>query len=174
MNEPMWEHHVQCRMMWIRRIGVAVVMVSCLTAPASAANPVPLNGLTRDPELARLFTPAAAPAGAYDIFRSTRAIAELAAELRRQDPSPRADAWRVLRGDPVTAFGSEGRYDRARLARLFVGRQLRVARGALIVNGELSSYTLITPIPDPTLTALQDATMVIVTHVGRLTDAGER
>ena len=86
-------------------------------------------------------------------------------------PSPRADAWRVLRADPVTAFGTEGRYDRARLARLFVGRQVEVARGALESGGDVSSYTLITPVPDRTLSTLDHDTMVIVTHVGRLTAA---
>ena len=75
--------------------------------------------------------------------------------------------------DPVTAFGTEGRYDRSRLARLFVGRQVQVARGALESGGELSSYTLITPVPDRTLSTLDNDTMIIVTHVGRLTAAAE-
>ena len=157
-----------------RRLGAAAVIVVCLVAGASAADPVPLTGVTPDRELAWLFAPAAAPPEAYDVFRSSRPIAELADELRRRDPSPRADAWRVLRADPVTAFGTEGRYDRARLARLFVGRQVEVARGALEAGGDVSSYTLITPVPDRTLTTLDHDTMVIVTHVGRLTAAAVR
>ena len=157
-----------------RGLGAAAVIVASLVAHASAADQVPLDGVTPDRELAWLFAPATAPPGAYDVFRSSRPIAELADELRRRDPSPRADAWRVLRVDPVTAFGTEGRYARARLARLFVGRQVEVARGALASGGDVSSYTLIAPVPDPTLSTLDHDTMVIVTHVGRLTAAVRR
>jgi len=157
-----------------RRFGAAAVIVASLVARASAADPLPLDGLTPDRELAWLFVPAAAPPGAYDVFRSSRPIAQLVDQLRRRDPSPRADAWRILRADPVTAFGTEGRYDRSRLARLFVGRQVEVARGALESGGDVSSYTLITPVPDRTLSTLDPDTMVIVTHVGRLTAAARR
>jgi hypothetical protein len=158
---------------WTRRAAVALVILASLTAHASAADPMPLQGMTADPDLGWLFTPAAAPPGSYDVFRSSRPIAELAGELRRRDPAPHADAWRVLRSDPITAFGTEGRYDRSRLARLFVGRQVQVARGALESGNELSSYTLITPVPDHTLSTLDNDTLIIVTHVGRLTAAAE-
>jgi hypothetical protein len=158
---------------WTRRAAVALVILASLAAQASAADPIPLQGMTADRDLGWLFTPAAAPPGAYDVFRSSRPIAELAGELRQRDPAPRADAWRVLRSDPITAFGTEGRYDRSRLARLFVGRQVQVARGALESGSELSSYTLITPVPDRTLSTLGNDTMIIVTHVGRLTAAAE-
>jgi hypothetical protein len=154
-------------------VGAAVIL-ACLATRASAADPIPLEGVRADSDLAWLFAPAVAPPGAYDVFRSSRPIAELAAELRRHDPAPRADAWRVLRSDPATAFGTEGRYDRGRLARLFVGRQVLVARGALGSDEELSSYTLVTPVPDRALSMLQNDTMVIVTHVARLTTAAPR
>jgi len=158
---------------WTRRAVIALVILASLAAQPSAADPIPLRGLRADRDLGWLFAPAAAPPAAYEVFRSSRPIAELAGELRQRDPSPRADAWRVLRSDPVTAFGTEGRYDRSRLARLFVGRQVQVARGALESGGELSSYTLITPVPDRTLSTLDNDTMIIVTHVGRLTTAAE-
>ena len=150
-----------------RGLGAAVIIVG-LVVHASAADQVPLDGVTPDHGLAWLFAPATAPPGAYDVFRSSRPIAKLADELRRRESA----ATRGRVAGPARRSGhrirDEGRYDRARLARLFVGRQVEVARGALASGGDVSSYTLVTPVPDPTLSTLDHDTMVIVTHVGRL------
>jgi hypothetical protein len=103
------------------------------------------------------------------VFRSTRPIAELAAELRVRDPSPVGDAWKVSPLAPVDAFGTVGPYDAPKLARLYMGTRPRVARGSLRTGDGLVAYTLVAPWPDPDLTALQPGTMVIVFHVTALT-----
>ena len=127
----------------------------------------PLTGRA-DAALTALFTPAAAPPGTFEVFRSSEPIAQLAARLRARDPAPRADAWRVLRIDALDAFGAEGRYDHGRLARLYNGQRTFVARGSLHGSDGVVGFTLITPSPDPTLAELRDETVVIVAHASRL------
>jgi hypothetical protein len=129
----------------------------------------PIDIGTRDAALTRLFVPPSAPAGAYEVFRSPRAIAVIAAELRARDPDPLEDAWRPVRTGPADAFGSNGLYDPMRLARLYVGTVPLVARGSLRTPEGVVGYTLIAPWPDSTFTTLQPGTMVIVVHVTALT-----
>lgn len=123
----------------------------------------------RDAALTRLFTPSSAPPGTYEVYRSPRAIAALAADLRARDPDPVEDAWKVAPLGPADAFGSNGLYDGPRLARLYVGTVPLVARGSLQATEGLLGYTLIAPWPDATLTSLRPGTMVIVVHVTALT-----
>lgn len=114
-----------------------------------------------DPALARLFTPQAVPAGTYLVYRSPRKIEELTASLRAMDPSPAPGAWQPTRPEAHGAFGEEGNFDRARLARLFNGKRVTVVRGSLVHGGRRVAYTLVSPYPDPSLSAILDGTMVI-------------
>lgn len=116
-------------------------------------------------ELARIFTPLAAPAGAYTVTTTARPIADLTAALKACDPAPAAGAWQVTRLEAHEAFGQAGIYDRLRLAQLFGGKRLDVVRGSLARDGARDGYTLISPYPDASLTAVNPGTLVIVLHV---------
>ena len=113
---------------------------------ASAAAGLPLG--TPDPALTRLFTPLAVPPGTYVVYTSTETIETLTARLRAQDPSPAPGAWKPSRPEAHGAFGQEGPYDRARLARLFNGKRVTVVRGSLLQDGQRLAYTLVSPYPD--------------------------
>jgi hypothetical protein len=145
----------------------AMLVALLLAGHASAAPPATPAGGEYDPVLTRLFTPGDAPAGAYEVWRSDESIEMMAERLRNLDPAPLADAWKVQRGEPGTVF-TEGSYDRGRLARLYVGQRLSVARGALATPAGVVAFTLVSPWPDAMLRALQPGTLVIVVRVAVL------
>jgi len=118
-------------------------------------------------ELARIFTPLTAPQGAYAVTTTDRAIANLAVALKRCDAAPAEGAWHVIRMEAHEAFGQAGIYDRLRLAQLFGGTRVDVVRGSLAHDGVRDGYTLISPYPDASLTAVNPGTLVIVLHVPR-------
>ncbi len=74
-------------------------------------------------------------------------------------------AWQVTRLEAHEAFGQAGIYDRLRLAQLFGGKRLNVVRGSLARDDARDAYTLISPYPDASLTAVNPGTLVIVLHV---------
>jgi hypothetical protein len=123
---------------------------------------------TPDEALTRLFTPLGAPAGTYVVYTSGEAIEPLAAHLRELDPSPAPGAWTPTRPEAHGAFGQEGVYDRARLARLFNGKRVTVVRGSVRRDGQRLAYTLVSPYPDATLSRIVDGTMVIEFRVPAL------
>jgi hypothetical protein len=116
-----------------------------------------------DEALRLLFTPATFPAGSFAVHRSREAIAMLAGRLRALDAAPAPGAWAVERAGVFDAFGVEGPYDKARLARLFGGSSPSVARGTLVTTSGRRAFTLLSPFPDASLSSLQRGTMVIVT-----------
>jgi hypothetical protein len=118
-------------------------------------------------ELARIFTPLTAPPGAYTVTTINRAIADLAAALKGCDAAPAEGAWQLTRMEAHEAFGQAGIYDRLRLAQLFGGTRVDVVRGSLAHDGLRDGYTLISPYPDASLTAVNPGTLVIVLHVAR-------
>ena len=134
-------------------------MAAAWVATLSAAAGVSLG--TPDLALTRLFTPLSVPPGTYLVFRSNQTVETLAARLRALDPAPAKGAWEPTRPEAHGAFGQEGVYDRARLARLFNGKRVTVVRGSLVQNGQRFAYTLVSPYPDPTLSHIVDGTMVI-------------
>lgn len=116
---------------------------------------------TPHPALTRLFTPVAVPPGTYVVYTSAETIETLTTRLRALDPSPAAGAWEPIRPEAHGAFGQEGLYDRARLARLFNGKRATVVRGSLVQDGQRLAYTLVSPYPDATLSRIVEGTMVI-------------
>jgi hypothetical protein len=133
---------------------MAVVLMACGTAATGLLG-------TPDPALTRLFTPLSVPSGTYLVLRSSQTVEALAARLRALDAKPAKGAWEPSRPEANGAFGQEGAYDRARLARLFNGKRVTVVRGSLVQNGQRFAYTLVSPYPDPTLSHIVDGTMVI-------------
>ena len=147
-----------------------VVVLLALSATVAGGAGAPQSALgVKDEQLARLFTPLAAPRGTFEVYRSPRRIEALAAELAALDPAPSAGAWKVGPLGPADAFGSASPYDAPKLAQLYVGTLPLVARGSLRGADGVVAYTLISPWPDASLSALQPGTMVIVVHVTALT-----
>ena len=109
---------------------------------------------TCDPALTALFTPPRPVLGAYQIFVSAEPIDALA-----RDAATHYGAIESI--EPLDAFGSAGRYDRAALARLYGGTRPRVARGWRRDGGRFESITLISPYPDASLTHLDAGTAII-------------
>ncbi len=121
----------------------------------------PVEVGTPDPALTRLFTPRSVPVGTYVVYRSRETIEVLTARLRALDPAPSAGAWEPSRPEAHNAFGQDGVFDRSRLARLFTGMRVTVVRGSLIRDGRRVAYLLVSPHPDPTLSAIETGTMVV-------------
>ena len=123
---------------------------------------------TRDRALEQLFTPRGVPADTYVVYRSGETIQALATRLRGLDPAPSPGAWEPSRPEAHNAFGQDGVYDRARLARLFTGKRVTLVRGSLVVDGRRVAYTLISPYPNPSLSAIEPGTMVVEQWVTRI------
>jgi hypothetical protein len=143
----------------MRRVAIpSILLAAVLQVQAEKGQP---NLGVPDAALTRLFTPIAAPAGEYVVYRSDRPIAAIAAELQALDPNPAPGAWQPLRPEAHDAFGQEGPYDRSRLARLFRGKRVTLIRGSLTEGPRRVAYTLISPYPAPSLDAIVPGTMVI-------------
>jgi hypothetical protein len=142
-----------------------LVLLWALLSPQTPCEAVDLGQPRAD--LARIFTPLRAPAGAYSVTTTNRPIAELAAALKACDTAPVEGAWQVTRLEAHEAFGQAGIYDRLELAQLFGGKRLDVVRGSLARDGARDGYTLISPYPDASMTAVNPGTLVLVLHVAR-------
>ena len=125
----------------------------------------------QDAALTRLFTPLAVPAGTYTVYTTPEAIENLTEQLKARDRSPSPGAWEPFRPEAHGAFGHEGSYDRARLARLFNGKRVTVVRGSVVDSGQRLAYTLVSPHPDATLSRIVEATMIIEFRVPVLEEA---
>ena len=105
--------------------------------------------------------------GIYEVAVSDALIDQVAAAFARL-PGADPDAWKITSAGLTDAFGTEGPYDRARLARLINGGRIRMARGSVSLNGETVAYTLVTPVPDPSLSTLGGGTMILTVRADRL------
>jgi hypothetical protein len=132
---------------------------------ADAAVSIPAEIGPADDRLRLAFTPATFAAGSFAVHRSAEEIGRLAARLRALDSAPAPGAWQVERAGVFDAFGGEGSYDKARLARLFGGSSPSVARGTLVTATGRRAFTLISPCPDASLSSLRPGTMVVVTRL---------
>jgi hypothetical protein len=146
---------------WRETVAGAAVM---LGATAWLVGATPELG-RRDRALERQFTPIAAPDGAYVVSTTDTPISQLAADLKRLDPSPAPGAWQVTHLEAHEAFGQAGLYDRFQLAELFGGQRLSVVRGSLAAGAYRTAYTLISPHPDGTLSRIVHGTMVIQVRI---------
>jgi hypothetical protein len=129
--------------------------------------PIPHLSWRDDEALTRLFTPVAAPPGIYRVSVTGAPIEQVAAAFARL-PGADPDAWKITSAGLTDAFGTEGPYDRARLARLINGGRIRAARGSVSPGGETVAYTLVTPVPDRSLSTLAEGTMILAVDAERL------
>jgi hypothetical protein len=135
--------------------------------PGMASGPQPASaatGLREAAEYVALF----APPGRAAAYQALISPQPLDAVLRSLAGDPALlhppGAWTPRSEPPLDAFGRGGPYDRSRLARLYGGRSLRVARGPRAGAGGrvAQSWSLFSPYPDPSLERLQPGTLVLV------------
>src|SRR5689334_10637521 len=114
---------------------------------AQTAAPAPLRC---DAALAALYAPPHAQLGRYEVCVTSAPFERVA------DPG-----WLREQVAPLDALGSAGTYDRAAVARLYGALRPTVARGWIRRDGELHAVTVISPVPDRTLTRLEPGTLII-------------
>lgn len=160
----------------IGTVALSVPAQENASAPAGGACP-PLGAASGtvacrfDAALTRLFTPRDVPPGTYRVFVTRTMIAPVAAAFAGRSPAQHVPgAWTVQEMDPLGAFGEAGPYDRAKVARLYVGLRARVAHGPIVEGGRtVAAITLISPYPDPTLSRLDPGTLIVQFAVVRPT-----
>jgi hypothetical protein len=181
----------------VRRLGtptaaalclVSVCLISACLIPARAvaagagaslrAHP-PAQGPAdwRDaPEYVALFTPATV-AGFYRAYVSPLPMdavlrilgGDVGEAFGRPDTSllRPAGAWEARPFGVLDAFGRSGAYDRLKLARLYAGRTVEVARGPRAASGRVvESWSLVSPYPDRSLERIESGTLIIVLTLG--------
>src|SRR5258708_1905115 len=111
-----------------------------------------------DPALAALFTPPKPVVGRYEACVAAEPIEKV---IESGAAGAAAQYGTVAQTDWPGAFGTAGPYDRARVARLYGGTAVRVARGWRKTGDRFESITLISPYPDATLTHLNPGTLII-------------
>lgn len=117
------------------------------------------------PAHAALFAPPAR-AGLFMFETTLEPIDEVAASYRARSPWPPAGAWTIGRSGPNDVFDAAALYDRPRLARLYGGRPIRVARGPIIENGRVThTVLLLSPYPEPDLEHLNSGTLIMTVRV---------
>jgi hypothetical protein len=143
----------------IRQIALICLLLSGIGAAAQVGEP-----WREAPEYLPLVAPVGSRAAAYSIFTSPLDIEAAIQRLERDASLVRAPgAWQPRPMLPLDAFGQAGRYDRSGMARVYGGRQPRVAHGARSVGGRvIESWTLIAPYPDTELRRLEPGTLLIV------------
>jgi hypothetical protein len=125
------------------------------------------------PELARLFTPRVAPAGTYQVTVLGGGAGDAVRQVTAAMPAgcrlaSAPGAWQAEFLDPLDAFGRAGDYNRARVARLYLGRKVQVIRGPIERDGRtVGALTLFSPYPDPALARLEPGTLAILMRPGR-------
>ena len=117
------------------------------------------------PEYLRLFAPAA-HRDDYRAYVSPLGLDEtlkaLLADPAIQQPP---GAWEPQPVIAFDAFGRSGGYNRWKLAGLYGSRRARVARGPRVDHGQLESWMLVAPFPDPALLHLEPGTLIIVLKI---------
>jgi hypothetical protein len=129
---------------------------------------------TPAPALAKQFTPRHAPAGAYEVVvleggiqRAREQVLEAVRSASATVPPGEALALQSL--DPLQAFGRAGTYSQTTVARLYTGRKANVVRIPVEQHGRtIAAITLISPYPDPTLSRLEEGTMLILLNIDEL------
>jgi hypothetical protein len=74
-------------------------------------------------------------------------------------------SWEPEAQIPYDAFGLSGSYNRWKVAGLYRSRRARVVRGPRLDQGQLESWTLITPYPDLGLQRLEPGTLILVLRI---------
>ena len=105
--------------------------------------------------MAPLFTPLLPRLGAYQVCAADRPLEEVAA----QASGVHFGMTELV--EALEAFGGAGTVNRARLARLYGGRRVKVVRGWRSEQTRFESTTLMSPYPDVSLSRLLPGTLVV-------------
>jgi hypothetical protein len=144
-----------------RRLGAvltALVLLTCMDLrSAEPWRPAP--------EYVGLFAPRA-HRDAYRAYISPMGLdATLEALLADPGVLHPPGAWEPQLQIPYDAFGLSGSYNRWKVAGLYRSRRAQVVRGPRLDQGQLESWTLITPYPDPGLQRLEPGTLILVLRI---------
>ena len=74
-------------------------------------------------------------------------------------------AWPPQAMIPYDAFGLSGSYNRWKVAGLYRSRRAQVVHGPRVDQGQVESWTLVAPYPDPALQRLEPGTLILVLRV---------
>jgi hypothetical protein len=74
-------------------------------------------------------------------------------------------AWAIQAQIPYDAFGLSGSYNRWKVAGLYRSRRALVAHGPRLDQGQMESWTLITPYPDASLERLEPGTLILALRI---------
>ena len=120
---------------------------------------------TASPAHRALFAPPAR-ASLYSFATTDERIDRVAAYYQERWPSDDPRPWKVETSGPVDVFDGAALFDRARLARLYGGKVVRIARGPIVENGRVThTVLLLSPYPDAELTRLNQGTLIMTVLV---------
>lgn len=107
-----------------------------------------------------------ARADLYAFATAPEKLDDAVAYYRTRWPSPDPRSWKIERTGPLEVFDGAALVDRARLAQLYGGKQVRVARGPITKNGRVThTVLLMSPYPDPELRRLNGGTLIMTVVV---------
>ena len=153
-----------------RAVAFAAAALMCtdlLTSaqPESSPDVPSASGWREAPAYLELFAPPAHRA----FYRAYISPAGLAATLEQVLAAPGIlhppGAWTREEQIAYDAFGLSGSYNRWKVAGLYRSRRAEVVRGPRLNQGQMESWTLITPYPDEALERLESGTLIIVLRV---------
>jgi hypothetical protein len=151
---------------------------------ASGEAPLRLPGHP-SPRLAELLLPRHAPAGSYQLATLDGTLEASRDQLRAllAPGAPGVDEgggatgaagvagvagvtvgpWKIVREEPLEAFGGGGIYRQSRLSRLYDGQPVRVLRAPIVQDGKVvASLTLYSPRPSEDFSRLVPDTLAIL------------
>jgi hypothetical protein len=117
------------------------------------------------PAHALIFAPPARVA-LFSFATTDERLDRVAAYYRQRWPSDDPRSWKVETSGPADAFDGAALFDRARLARLYGGKVMRIARGPIVENGHVThTVLLVSPYPDPELKSLYQGTLIMTVEI---------
>lgn len=149
------------------RVGLLAVgaVLACTNLRSDAQVPAFGPNWREAPQYVELFAPREQRA-AYRAYVSPMGLEATLADLLA-DPGvlQPPGAWTAQAMIPYDAFGLSGSYNRWKVAGLYRSRRAQVVHGPRVDQGQVESWTLVAPYPDPALQRLEPGTLILVLRV---------
>ena len=149
------------------RVGLLAVgaVLACTNLRFDAQVPAVGRNWREAPQYVELFAPREQRA-AYRAYISPMSLDATLTELL-EDPGvlQPPGAWTPQAMIPYDAFGLSGSYNRWKVAGLYRSRRAQVVHGPRVDQGQVESWTLVAPYPDPALQRLEPGTLILVLRV---------
>ena len=149
------------------RVGLLALgtVLACTNLRSGAQVPAFGPNWREAPQYVELFAPREQRA-AYRAYVSPVGIEATLADLLN-DPGilQPPGAWAPQAMIPYDAFGLSGSYNRWKVAGLYRSRRAQVVHGPRVDQGQVESWTLVAPYPDPALQRLEPGTLILVLRV---------